>query len=500
MPAEVLAIAVGGRPHVGLRGGDSFRLVLPIREPDGTILVAIGDIPALAASSQAARLEQARLQRWVQSVHSRLTFTGRPVSQPRSDHPHRQELRTLLEASKELTDLLAGLGGLGESGDDQGRILERAAAVLPVETLIWVPRREEEPVAIEGERCLSAREGRELARWLSEGHEWDASGSLIVNQALPSALENRFAGIMNLMALSVDDRDADGWLIALNKRDPEAGPDRSPGRAGPAMGIERLSGSRDLPPAGKAVVPFRRLDVALLKPFASLLGLQSRSSRRHTQVQDLFAGLIRSLTAAIEAKDSYKCGHSERVARVAVEVARELGLPESGLGDVYLAGLLHDIGKIGVPDSVLGKRGALTSEEFVQIAEHVLIGCRILEGFHGISHILPSVLSHHERYDGTGYPHGLKGDAIPLLARILAVADCYDAMSTARPYRGALGRDQIEATLAQGRDRQWDGEVVDAFFRARERIYAITPRGIGDSVWFALHAPETGLRPPHHAR
>jgi hypothetical protein len=79
MPAEVLAIAVGERPHVGLRGGDSFRLVLPIREPDGTILVAIGDIPALAASSQAARLEQARLQRWVQSVHSRLTFTGRPV-------------------------------------------------------------------------------------------------------------------------------------------------------------------------------------------------------------------------------------------------------------------------------------------------------------------------------------------------------------------------------------------------------------------------------------
>ena len=159
------------------------------------------------------------------------------------------------------------------------------------------------------------------------------------------------------------------------------------------------------------------MDVALLKPFASLLGLHSRSSRRQTQVHELFAGLVRSLTAAIDAKDPYTCGHSERVARIAVELARELGLSESELGDVYLAGLLHDIGKIGVPDSVLGKRGSLTADEFAQITQHVLIGCRILEGFRGISHLLPSVLSHHERFDGTGYPHGLEGEAIPLLAR-----------------------------------------------------------------------------------
>ena len=167
--------------------------------------------------------------------------------------------------------------------------------------------------------------------------------------------------------------------------------------------------------------------------------------------------------------------------RVAVELARELGLPEAELGDVYLAGLLHDIGKIGVADSVLGKRGSLTSEEFLQITQHVLIGCRILEGFGGISHLLPSVLSHHERYDGTGYPHGLKGESIPLLARILAVADSYDAMSTARPYRAPLAREQIEQNLALGRDRQWDRAVIDAFFRTRERIYSIQARaGLGN--------------------
>ncbi len=476
MPAEVLAIAAGGRPHVSFRGGGSFRLVLPIQEADGLTLVAIGDLPALARSPQAAKVEQARLLKWLQSVHSRISSTGCSVTQHRTEQLHIQQLKTLLEASKELTGLLTGVESLGESSVHQNRILQRVAAVLPAATLIWVPPQGEEAVVIEGDRRLSPRDGRELARWLARSPEWDPSGCLILNDAAPSGLGVRFPGVVNLMALAVDNKDAGGWLIVLNKGD-------DPARAD-----------------GPAIVPFRRLDVALLKPFASLLGLQSRSARRQSQVQELFAGLIQSLTAAIDAKDSYTCGHSERVARVAVELGREMGLPESDLGDVYLAGLLHDIGKIGVPDSLLGKQGSLTSDEFTQITQHVLIGCRILEGFQGIAHILPSVLSHHERVDGTGYPHGLKGDGIPLLARILAVADCYDAMNTARPYRVALARDQIEANLAQGRGRQWDAEVVNAFFRAKERIYGIHPRGLGDSVWFALHNPETGFHPHYPGR
>jgi hypothetical protein len=473
MPPEVLSVVAGGRPHVSLRGGDHFRLALPIEEADGSTLVAIGELPVLASTAQAARQEQARLLKWLQSVRSRVSSPVCSVTQPRADQHAMQQLKALLEVSKELTGLLGGLEGLGESSDDPNRILQRAAAVLPTETLIWVPPQAGEAVTFEGEHRLSAREARELVRWLSRSPEWDTSGCLISNDAPALGLGTRFPGIVNLMALAVDDQDAGGWLIALNKSDPAAA-------------------------GGASVVPFRRLDVAILKPFTSLLGLQSRIGRRQSQVQELFAGLIQSLTAAIDAKDSYTCGHSERVARVAVELGRELGLSESDLGDVYLAGLLHDIGKIGVPDSLLGKPGSLTPDEFLQIAEHVLIGCRILEGFGGVAHLLPSVRSHHERYDGTGYPHGLKGEAIPLLARILSVADCYDAMSTARPYRAALAREQIEATLAEGRNRQWDGEVIDAFFRARERIYAIEPRGIGDSVWFALHAPETGLH-PHHA-
>jgi HD-GYP domain-containing protein (c-di-GMP phosphodiesterase class II) len=494
VPPEVLAIAAGGRPRVSLKGAECFRLVLPIQEPDGSTLVAIGEIRALARSSQAVRLEQARLQKWLQAVQSRLSFTACATIPQRSDQAHVQQLKILLEASRDLTDLLAGFGSLGESSNEPSRILRRAAAVVCAETVIWVPSQEDEPVVIEGDRRLSAREGHELARWLATRPERDASGYLIFNEAPTSGLGNRFPGILNLMGLSGDDRNSGGWLIVLNKL--QAAPDRSSGRDGHSTGVEPMAVPLDHAGSDRpAIAPFRGIDVALMKPFASLLGLQSRSARRQSQVQDLFAGLVRSLTAAIDAKDPYTCGHSERVARVAVELAREMGLPEAELGDVYLAGLLHDIGKIGVPDSVLGKRGPLTTDEFARITEHVLIGYRILEGFHGISHLLPSVLAHHERFDGTGYPHGLKGESIPLLARILAVADCFDAMNTARPYRSPLPRDQIEATLTQGRGRQWDADVIDAFFRARDRIYAIQPRGVGDSVWFALHGPERGPHP-----
>src|SRR5262249_51571272 len=153
---------------------------------------------------------------------------------------------------------------------------------------------------------------------------------------------------------------------------------------------------------------------------------------------------------AIDAKDSYTYGHSERVARIAVELGRELGLRDDELSDIYLTGLLHDIGKIGIRDSVLCKRDKLTDEEFEHIKEHVKIGYRILADLRAIAHLLPGVLYHHERIDGGGYPEGLAGNAIPFLARILAVADSYDAMSTSRPYRAAMPPARVEAIIREG--------------------------------------------------
>ncbi len=196
--------------------------------------------------------------------------------------------------------------------------------------------------------------------------------------------------------------------------------------------------------------------------------------------------MTRSLTAAIDAKDAYTFGHSERVARASVELGRELGLQEDELSDIYLAGLLHDIGKIGVRDEVLTKRGPLTDEEFKHIQQHPVIGHRILADVHAISHLLPGVLYHHERYDGRGYPEGLKGDGIPLLARILAVADSFDAMNTSRPYRTAMPPDRVDQILHQGAGTQWDPLIIDAYARCRDRMTAIRERGLGESLRDAI--------------
>jgi putative nucleotidyltransferase with HDIG domain len=231
-------------------------------------------------------------------------------------------------------------------------------------------------------------------------------------------------------------------------------------------------------------------------PIAALLGGQSRLARRHGHLQELFTGLVRSLTMAIDAKDAYTFGHSERVARIAVELGRELRLPEAELNALYLGGLLHDIGKIGVRDSVLNKTGPLSPEEAEEVRQHVHIGHRILADIDALSHLLPLILHHHERIDGTGYPAGLQGEAIPLLARVLAVADSFDAMNTPRSYRATLTRPQIEETLKQGAGSQWDARVIGAFFLAKGRIQAIQQRGIGESVCLAFDGAFEQEAPP----
>jgi HD-GYP domain-containing protein (c-di-GMP phosphodiesterase class II) len=229
----------------------------------------------------------------------------------------------------------------------------------------------------------------------------------------------------------------------------------------------------------------------VLLPFAALFELQVRGSRRYQELKDLMVGLARSLTATVDARDSHTFGHSERVARTAVELGRELGLQEDELSDIYLAGLLHDVGKIGIRDDVLRKAGPLTAEEYDHIKQHVIIGYRILSELHPIRSLLPAVLHHHERWDGKGYPEGLAGERIPLLARILAVADAYDAMSTRRTYRNSLSPKQVEETLKEGAGTQWDRRVVEAFLRCRDKIHLIRQRGVGESL---RHAIDGALR------
>jgi HD-GYP domain-containing protein (c-di-GMP phosphodiesterase class II) len=145
-------------------------------------------------------------------------------------------------------------------------------------------------------------------------------------------------------------------------------------------------------------------------------------------------------------------------------------------------GLLHDVGKIGIEDGVLKKPGRLTPEEFKMIQSHVRIGVHILSDLKKLHHLLPGVAHHHECLDGSGYPSGLAGESIPLAARILAVADAFDAMSSSRPYRRRMTPVQIDDEFRKGAGAQWDPKVVDALFACRDDIDRVRQKGLGESL------------------
>lgn len=218
---------------------------------------------------------------------------------------------------------------------------------------------------------------------------------------------------------------------------------------------------------------FGTVETSMLSSVAAILGIHSGNIELYRQQREFLARVVRALTSAIDAKDPYTCGHSDRVARVAVRIARELGLDQETLDTLYLSGLLHDIGKIGIDDQVLRKPDRLTAEEYEHIKTHTIIGHRILRDLKQLDQVLPVVLHHHEQWDGKGYPHGLSGESIPLLARIVAVADSFDAMASDRPYRKGMSVEKLNAILMGGAGQQWDARVVEAFFRARADIQAI---------------------------
>ncbi|HUU63084.1 MAG TPA: PAS domain S-box protein [Dehalococcoidia bacterium] len=175
---------------------------------------------------------------------------------------------------------------------------------------------------------------------------------------------------------------------------------------------------------------------------------------------------VYALAATVDARDPYTYGHSGRVADIAQKIGRATGLSEKELANLYAASLLHDVGKVGVPDAILTKPGALTAEEWVAIKKHSSEGARIVGYVRGLGALVPVILHHHEWYDGTGYPDGLKGEGIPLAARIISVADAYDTMTTARPYREVVSHKEASEELRRCSGTQFDPELMEAFCRA----------------------------------
>lgn len=213
------------------------------------------------------------------------------------------------------------------------------------------------------------------------------------------------------------------------------------------------------------------------------------TQRTQTQagIRNLLGGLLQSLTTIIDAKDPYTAGHSERVARIATLIARQMGLSADQVGDVYLAGLLHDVGKIGIRDEVLQKPGKLTREEYEEVQQHPLIGDRIVASIKPFERLRPGVRHHHERYDGGGYPARLAREEIPLAARILCVADACDAMMSSRRYRPGRTPIEIDAIFTKEAGRQFDPLIIRAFMAVRHEIYPpIYQKGLGDSAFHAL--------------
>ncbi len=205
------------------------------------------------------------------------------------------------------------------------------------------------------------------------------------------------------------------------------------------------------------------VDAKLCESLAGSLTIYLENHMLYEGAQEMFLGTLHALTSAIDAKDSYTHGHSERVALLARMLAEKVGIDDATCERVYLSGLVHDVGKIGVPESVLCKAGKLTGEEFGLIKLHPQIGANIIKDIRQMEDLVSGVLYHHEKFDGHGYPSGLSGHDIPLFGRLIGLADAFDAMSSDRTYRKALRLDQVLDEVRRCSGTQFDPELAAVF-------------------------------------
>lgn len=206
-------------------------------------------------------------------------------------------------------------------------------------------------------------------------------------------------------------------------------------------------------------------DLSIVERLSDQIGVALENARLLSDIEELFIGTVRTLSEAIDAKSPWTRGHSDRVTKTALDIAREMGMNEKELKELELAGLLHDVGKIGTYESILNKPGKLTDEEMDMMRQHPGKDADILKPIKQLKGIIPAIRHHHESFDGTGYPDGLKGEDIPPLARILTVADTVDAMGADRPYRKGRSVEAIIAELKRCSGTQFDAKIVNAYFK-----------------------------------
>jgi HD-GYP domain-containing protein (c-di-GMP phosphodiesterase class II) len=236
-----------------------------------------------------------------------------------------------------------------------------------------------------------------------------------------------------------------GWVLAVNR--------------------QQLVEGKNCPGRLEFAQPeFGTVEAGLVSTAASILGTHLRNRILFRENDEMMTSAVRCLVSAIDAKDPYTRGHSERVGLYAECLGKQMGFDAKTCSQLYLSGLLHDIGKIGIRGSTLRKPGRLSEEEFEEIKQHPMRGWEILHELDKHGHLLEGVVHHHERFDGDGYPDGLAGEKIPLTCRILAVADTYDALTSDRAYRKGMPQEKAEEILRGGAGTQWDPAVIETCF------------------------------------
>jgi len=310
---------------------------------------------------------------------------------------------------------------------------------IQAEAVFWYPGNSGEAFEIAGQE-LPADWCLNFAKKLMEGAP-GLDGRLLRSVLPPSAPTAAFSP--RSAAMVRVSRSHTNWIVAVNFR------------------------QRSLQPS----------DLSVMALVRRILVNQRRYSNVTARMTDTLAWLVQCLTTSIDAHLPHARGHSERVAKIAVAIGKHMKLPSSVLNDLYFAGLLHDIGITSVPQSLLLKTEKLTVEEYATIQTYPVIGDGILAGIQQLAHLRPAVRHHHERFDGKGYPDRLSGDEIPLMARVLGVADAVDAMRSDRPHRPAMARTQVDDILADGAGKQWDPRVVEHYLVGRRHFQAICEPG-----------------------
>lgn len=288
-------------------------------------------------------------------------------------------------------------------------------------------------------------------------------GEIVVSQTILQTAIRRKTAIVSSDAL-VDERfDTAHSVVDLAIRSAMCVPLVNRGRV---LGVLYV----DSPQTGA----FASDDLALFSALALKAGLAIDNARLYDDLRALFYNTVETLVRTIQAKDRYTSGHSTRVSRYALLIAEKLGLSTKEKHQVYLASMLHDIGKIGVPDDLLNHPGKLSEEEMERVRHHVQLGASMLEVLGEMHPIVPLIRHHHEAFDGTGYPDGLAGEDIPLISRIIAVADIYDAMTSDRPYRTRRSHEQTVEEIRRVSGTKLDPRVVAALM---EVLAELAPTG-----------------------